>query len=554
MADGGVPVVTINKDEEKEYRKKSIGTQKEVAQNTGYFVKIASNLITGINNLGQKMGFSEETMTRAKDNLTNMLDLQKKSQKKTPKEKKKEKWIEKLRKNKIFEKIASGLKNLAEASSNLFFDILKFLLIMMIIDPKGKMLASIIRFFGGMVVWLIKMLAKMLPRIISSLVDVIKNVLPPVFAEVFGAISIALSNMFKAWAKKVGEDSIIGRIFLKLSKMFGKDGILYKFFQKVAKFSPIIFALIGIFAMIFKFWVILKPFLIFLSFLFQMVLMVITTIGSLVLALAGIPIAIFLIIKFRDKIINFFKWLGKKIWGAIQAIGLSFWNVLVSIKDLFVKLFVKFPLQLGIKLGVALKKFWKKFYKKFKKPIDFIKKMIDLYIAYMTFPYRMIWKILRPLVGKVQRYLKSLKKAFEGKGIKGVIDKLITDMKKLFASIGLEIKLFFSTISNFLMSRAHATEKGKRADFQTRQIASSYGISADRLKDISKKSSSAGLSGKELAIFETLQSGGLTGGNIEKKLKSMSEEQSETISKKVISSGKSFQKAETVSNKASSGN
>lgn len=116
-------------------------------------------------------------------------------------------------------------------------DILKFIFLLAIFDPKGKFLKSILKFILGMIKWFAKILGEYLPTIIAAMIDLIVNVLPPILKDVVTSLSDIIEKMFDDMIKKM-PDGPMKTTMQFIKKGFGKDGIVTAFFSKMADYFP----------------------------------------------------------------------------------------------------------------------------------------------------------------------------------------------------------------------------------------------------------------------------------------------------------------------------
>ena len=133
---------------------------------------------------------------------------------------------------------------LGKKAGSLLMDILKFIFLMAIFDPKGKFLKSILHFILGMVKWFAKILGEYLPAIIATMVDLIFNVLPPILKDIVSSLSDIIYDMFTEMMKKM-PDGPMKSVMGFIQSGFGKDGIVTKFFTMLADWFPQILILLG---------------------------------------------------------------------------------------------------------------------------------------------------------------------------------------------------------------------------------------------------------------------------------------------------------------------
>ena len=166
----------------------------------------------------------------------------------------KAKWI--LNALKSLKSIAS---NTLAAAGDWIMKIIKFLLIMTIIDPKGKLLASLLNMFAGIFIWLVEAIAKQIPVLVKLFITLVTKILPNVFIKIVTAVFQALKNMFKELAKSF---PALAPLFSIMSSIFAKGSPFHYFFTKILpKVIPILvtaFVIMGIAAKLAPAFAILK--------------------------------------------------------------------------------------------------------------------------------------------------------------------------------------------------------------------------------------------------------------------------------------------------------
>jgi hypothetical protein len=281
----------------------------------------------------------------------------------------------------IFKKALEGFKDLAERAGSWLGDILKFLFVMALFDPKGKFLGSIINFLIKMVVMFVNILAKYIPILIKTIINLVVDVFPPLLKQIVNGIFDALWGMFDAWIKEFPKDSILGKIMTFVRDLFGPDSILRQFFIGLAELSPLIIAAIVAFGIIGK-----------LMALYTMLTAAAAVVGWPILAVVA---ALVLLWIYADKVAKFLE----SIWEWFKEINIV-GKILIGVLAL-----IFYPITLII-IGVyALVKLFQSI-----KKIGFAKTV------------ELIWKSIKKGIDFVWKWLKKIKDGFNNAVIKPILN------------------------------------------------------------------------------------------------------------------------------------
>jgi hypothetical protein len=134
--------------------------------------------------------------------------------------------------NKFFKKLGNMLKNiwkqLSAVGTSLFVKILKFLLIMAIIDPKGKLFGSLLKIAINILSMLLQMIAKWLPVIIKTMFNLVTKVIPTILKDVMPKLLKAFSDMFFTLGREFAKTNpVLGDLFNSLGKLLQSKALFY---------------------------------------------------------------------------------------------------------------------------------------------------------------------------------------------------------------------------------------------------------------------------------------------------------------------------------------
>jgi hypothetical protein len=347
---------------------------------------------------------------------------------------------------KFFKTLGEGLKNLGKKATSWLMGILKFFLILAILDPKGKLFKSIVQIFLNIAVMLIKMLTKLLPTLITTMMHLIGDVLPDVIKMVFNTLLPALGDMFLSWGEELRKKSpLLGSLLTTLGDIL-KSPQLKKLTDMLANMAPLLILLLGalvVFAKILPFilntitfiktvWPIIKTITAFLTG------GVLGTILAVVVAVVGFVAAVWIfaenisdwwdgliknIGKFWVNVKNWWKDLNGWLKTVITIVGYIFspilivFGVLASIVGTFIS-------------GTVL---LAKFFKKWKKQ-GLKKTLRDIWVTIRTFFVGM-WDGFTDWLSGINPFSKSNRKKWS-EGIKSVV----TNFKEAFLNTIKEIR------------------------------------------------------------------------------------------------------------------
>ena len=164
-----------------------------------------------------------------------------------------DKWLVKFP---FFKRLTDGIKGIAKGITNMvknnWFTMLMGLLMLVMFDPEGKFLLSILDFIINMALMLIDVIIQYIPKIIDVIIKlipklikvaiyIITDVLPNVLRKIVGALFPAVGKMFTKWSISLKKDyPIISWIFSKLGTAFSKNGVFYKFAMWIIKIFQIL--------------------------------------------------------------------------------------------------------------------------------------------------------------------------------------------------------------------------------------------------------------------------------------------------------------------------
>jgi hypothetical protein len=269
--------------------------------------------------------------------------------------------------NKFFQKVGTFLKNmwkkLSTTGTDLFFKILKFLLIMAIIDPKGKLFTSLLKIFIDLFTWLLKMIGKILPVLVSRMVNLVTKVIPDILKEIMPKLLKAFSLMFSLLGKGFRKTNpMLAKLFYKIGQ-FLESGMLLKVLNSLADLFPIFVGLLGLIAGITKLMPVIRVLWPIITKLFGFLT---GTVGSSLALIVGYLVAVWVfaedIVKFFETsftmVMGWFKKYWKIILGALAPITIfvtmlvQLYGVLVGFTYVLAKLFT-FIKKHGLKKGFA---------------------------------------------------------------------------------------------------------------------------------------------------------------------------------------------------------
>jgi hypothetical protein len=357
----------------------------------------------------------------------------------------KAKWI--LGALKSLKSIATNTMGLA---GNWILDILKFLLIMTIIDPKGKLLESLLNMFAGIFIWLVEAIAKMIPTLVKLFITIVTKILPKVFVKIVSAVFQALKGMFQQLAKQF---PALAPLFKFMSSAFAKGSPLHTFFTEILpKAIPILvtaFVVMGIASKLAPaFAILLKVFSAFgtvLKFviggMWKLVFMLFPKAG---MALMGMSIAI------KGWLVGMMAMLGPVLLvvlaiGALVAIFIVIWKYSKKITDFFEGAFKKFT----------------KWFKKASVPMKILAVLLIIILSPLLIiagivygiakfanlvkkvGWKGIWKLIKDGFFK---WVNSIGEGFKetGKRIKGWVKSVKETTGKWAESVGGKIGVFFA--------------------------------------------------------------------------------------------------------------
>lgn len=152
-----------------------------------------------------------------------------------------DKWMVKFP---FFQKIAKGIADIAkgiwQGLKNNWFNMLMGFLMVMMFDPEGKFLMSILDFIVDMGLMLVGVIIKYIPKIINTFIYLFTKVFPQALVKIVQAIIPAIGKILDAFGL-----SFVG-------DFFKKGGILYTFFSMLAKNAHIIIGVVLAFMVLFK--------------------------------------------------------------------------------------------------------------------------------------------------------------------------------------------------------------------------------------------------------------------------------------------------------------
>jgi hypothetical protein len=222
----------------------------------------------------------------------------------------------------LFKKIGIFLRDLwkkvSTAGTNLFFKILKFLLIMSIIDPNGTLFKSLLNIAINLLTWLLQMIAEWLPTLVTRMINLVTNVIPKILKEVMPKLLNAFSQMFFTLAKNFRKTNpALADLFETLGNLL-KSPILLKALNDLINLFPVFVAILGVIAAITKLMPIIKFLWPILTKLFGFLT---GTVGSALALVVGYLIAVWVfaedIVKFMEGAASAFVGWVKKHWKII---------------------------------------------------------------------------------------------------------------------------------------------------------------------------------------------------------------------------------------------
>ncbi len=348
-------------------------------------------------------------------------------------------------KGKFFTRMRNVLGKIASSATSWFFKIMKALLFLAIFDPKGKFLGSIIGFITKMVVWFVKALTRYIPQIISTIIYLVTEVIPPLLKETIRAIFSAFRDMFHTWSKQLMEKSpFFAKMLQWVGDAFGENGILTIFFTKLAGLFPIIFAGMGIIALVSKLMPMFKimwkigafiiPKLITgIGYLFTALQWLVNLLiaNPIVAVILGVVLAFMAILKWGDKIQVWFN----DTFGKDSILAKSF-NVLnVAVKEIWtyiktlwqnIKIFFKEVSEIGVMSAVKnfFRRTLKAIWEGLKNIIPAIAGMIGSMFNAMfnTEIFSGLEKKVRELMNGIQSTFNDIINWFKAIGRVGIID------------------------------------------------------------------------------------------------------------------------------------
>lgn len=281
--------------------------------------------------------------------------------------------------NKFFKKLGKALKDIAKkisnAASSLFMKILKFILIMAILDPSGKLFESLLDIAVNILTMLLNMIAKFLPKILRTMIKLITETIPDILKRVMPKILEAFSGMFLTLGKDFAKTNpMLGKLFTQVGEML-QNPKLIKFMSDLMGLFPLVIGLMGLLTLLAKIGPMLKlvgPWLLkfgmaFLKVVFSAIAIQIMAALALVGVILYVWFRLFTKTTFDEMLVLFKKWWDEGIlvffYNFFAEIGKGFvemWNNLVFLYKFYNTLVIKTV----IKLVVNIIKFFVKWYKK----------------------------------------------------------------------------------------------------------------------------------------------------------------------------------------------
>ena len=142
----------------------------------------------------------------------------------------KKKWYEKL--DKSFNKLLKAM------GGDWWKEIIGFLLMMAIFDPKGKILGSIIDLLVNALSMILNLLARMIPPLIKKMWYVLWDVVPSAIKRLLDGVFKAIYDMFEIWISKFPDDSILGKVLKVVQWLFSKNSPILGFLYLLADLVP----------------------------------------------------------------------------------------------------------------------------------------------------------------------------------------------------------------------------------------------------------------------------------------------------------------------------
>jgi hypothetical protein len=372
-----------------------------------------------------------------------------------------DKWIVK---GAFFKKLGTSLTNISKGIANFaknnWFTMLMGLLMIMLFDPEGKFLLSILDFIISMALMLINVIAKYIPKLIQTAIFIITKVLPEALRRIVSALFPAIGKMFTDWAEMLKKDyPVISWIFETIGNAFKKDGAIYKFGMWLANnIVPIAIGIGLVQAAIWAYTIAMKMQSIAAWLAVPANIALASTIMIWVGAILVLIGIFYLIYKYSDKITLFFE----SLWNWFKNLGIVGKILLIPLLLIIAPL-IKFGLLI---YGLA------KLFSSFKKiGIANTFKALGTGIANIASSAK-DW-FASTSVGKAVGGAVSTVKEYGGKAIDWVMQKLSSFATWLskFLDVLKDIGQWFSIISsdpiNFFLGRLNKTAMKKYLEYQS---------------------------------------------------------------------------------------
>jgi len=374
--------------QQKEFAEK----QEEKAKEEGKERQELQNTLNVISDKNQQLNELQETSNEREDQIARLLQLGGMTQKQAKYLRIRNKltltYHKWLIKNKLFQTISVGLKKMASGAGSFLMTLIKFLLVATLFPG---LLPMLINMFIKIVLAIIKAITPFIPKMVLMFIKIMTETIPDALKKIVSALFPALSTMFGTWAGQLeASHPLLAKILRGLQSVFGADGFLTKF---VLKAIPFIIGLgiasklmgftnvmkilggtiktltVGIWkfgknllsgyykrliqwrvAQV-KFWLwqkgmwikehIFKKAMIYkeialtkLQSIGQAIYTAIRMIDPIFLIIAGIVLAIALVVKFRKQIWHFFKW----VWKIMKKIGKWIWKFIQPVVNIVKKI------------------------------------------------------------------------------------------------------------------------------------------------------------------------------------------------------------------------